>query len=106
MARDGELERALKRVFISADQADSNLVDAVFALARAVDSGLWHLGHGAPDPSGAIDALTGAVQLGAHSIADALRDVAGALNRLADLEYQRHGKAEGAGPPAAREDPA
>jgi hypothetical protein len=108
MGRNGELDGALSRVFISPNEHDSNgeaanMVDGLFAVARAISYGARHLGGGdSTDHRGAMEVFSDTVENSARAIAgrigdvaDAMNDVAGVLNRLADLEYQRQVEVKG-----------
>lgn len=79
---------ALRDTFISPNEADSNLepanvVDGLFAIARAIRFAGKHLGkEDATDPQGAIEFLAGCVKDGADAVACSLASLAQAVEAL------------------------
>lgn len=90
MQKNGsQVEAAIRDGLVSTSEADStlnpaNVVDGLFAIARAMAFAAKHLGkEEASGPQGCLEFLAGKVEDGAARIAESIDGLADAVNRLA-----------------------
>lgn len=80
-----KIAQAIENTLISPNESDQNLeaanvVDGLFALSRAISSGLKWLGNGdAATPMGAIEALGKSILDASEKIADSIDNLAEAI---------------------------